>query len=343
MTRHVRTSLWLLVCLALGLCLQGCAAIQARLGQRKLLQLKVVSQPFLSYAPFYIAQEEGYFAEQGLEIEFVKSGSEEAVPGLAQGQLDVLGGTLSTALLKAMAWGEKIKFVADRGYVATGRCAYSGLVARKDLVESGELKDPAQLKGRRVALGREEIASMNGYRLDKLLALGHLTFDDVELVDVPSAAQLDAFGKGTLDLTGTSEPWITRLVNTGHAVLWVPAEQVMPDFQMLTLVYGASLLKGNPDVGRRFMVAYQKAVQQYNQGKTERNLEIMAEFSGLDRDLLNQSCWPDFRDDGHINITSILEFQDWAIQKGYLDQAATEEQFWDPSFVDYANGVLKIP
>ena len=327
-------------CLLTLLLLGACAPLGVEQPEPEPVKLKVVSLSYLSYAPFFIAQEEGYFAEQGLEVEFVKSGSEEAVPPLAQGQLDVLGGTISTALLNAMAQGADVRFVADRGYIATDSCTFSGFLARRDLVEGGELESPAQLKGRRVVMEREEMASMDGYRMEKLLKIGGLTFDDTELVDVSLPAQLDAFAKGTIDLSSTSEPWISRLVNSGHAVLWMTAQEVIPDFQMLVIVYGRTLLKDNPDAGRRFMVAYRKAVQQHNEGKTERNLEILAEYTGLDQGLLKQACWPSFRDDGRINVQSLLDFQNWAMEKGYLDNPATEEQFWDPSFVEYANEVL---
>lgn len=91
------------------------------------------------------------------------------------------------------------------------------------------------------------------------------------------------------------------------------------------------------------MVAYLKAVRQYNQGKTERNLEILAEFTGLDRELLKRTCWLPIRNDGRINVESVLDFQDWAAGKGFLDSKVTEEKFWDPSFVQYANQVLKTP
>lgn len=34
--------------------------------------IRIVVTPFLNYAPFFIAQEEGYFAEQGLAVEMVR-------------------------------------------------------------------------------------------------------------------------------------------------------------------------------------------------------------------------------------------------------------------------------
>jgi ABC-type nitrate/sulfonate/bicarbonate transport system substrate-binding protein len=116
---------------------------------------------------------------------------------------------------------------------------------------------------------------------------------------------------------------------------------LIPDFQFAFILYGPILLDKNPDAGRRFMVAYLKAVRQYNLGKTERNLEILAKHTGLDRELLKRACWPPMHNDGRINVRGVLDFQAWAVGKGFLDSPVKEEQFWDPRFVEYANQVLK--
>ena len=57
------------------------------------MTLKMVVLPRLSWAPFYIAQAEGFFAEQGLEVEFIQmERSADAVPLVAQGEVDVISG-----------------------------------------------------------------------------------------------------------------------------------------------------------------------------------------------------------------------------------------------------------
>jgi NitT/TauT family transport system substrate-binding protein len=309
--------------------------------QPKPVTLRVLLLPFLSYAPFLIAEEEGYFAQQGLQVEFVKLiRTDDAIPALVQGKLDVAAGPVSVGILNAMLRGAKIKFVADKGYVAPEGCAYFGLIARRALVEGGELERPTQLQGRRLDVNR---VSLEGYYVEKLLKTVGLTINDVEIVDVPPPVESEALEKGTIDLAAMSEPWLTRTLQAEHGVLWMPAQQVIPDFQFAFILYGPILLEKNPDIGKRFMVAYLKAVRQYNQGKTERNLEILAEHTGLDRELLNQACWLPMRNDGRIYVQSVFDFQAWAVEKGFLDSKVTEEQFWDASFVEHANQVLNRP
>ena len=305
------------------------------------IKLRVNMLPYMSFVPLEIAEKEGYFAEQGIEVEFFRLENDaEIVVALNRGELDVSAGFITVGTLNAISQGKHIKFVADKGFVDPTGCTVNALLARRDLVEAGELQGAAQLEGRVIAM---KPPTLEGYVVEKLLSEAGLSLADVTAVDMPPPAELDAFENGAIDLTSTSEPWVTRLVQAGDAVVWMPFEDLVPDFQFAALVYGDSLLSENPEVGQRFMVAYLKAVRQYNLGKDDRNMELLAEFTGQDRDFLEAVCWPTFRSDGRINTQSILDFQEWAGEKGFLDDKVTVEQFWDSSFVEYANEILDTP
>ncbi|MFC1561214.1 ABC transporter substrate-binding protein, partial [Candidatus Latescibacterota bacterium] len=326
---------------AIVMLLQVCILSREVYSQPEPVTLRVVVVPFLSFAPLFIAEEEGYFSEQGIQVEFVKmERSSIAVPPLVQGKLDVIAGGISASFLNAMARGANIKFVAGKGYFASSGCNYAAFLARRALVEGGKLNSPSQLRGLRIAAMR---ATFTDYLLEKLLETADLTLDHVKFINIPYTTDLEAFKNGTIDISYSAEPWLTRILQTGEAVLWETTRKVAPDFQNGFILFGPTLLKENPDAGRRFMIAYLKAVQQYNQGKTERNLEILSKHTGLDQELLKKACWLPIHEDGRINAESVLDFQAWAVEKGYLDNTITENQFWDPSFIEYANEVLKIP
>jgi NitT/TauT family transport system substrate-binding protein len=321
----------LVVWLILALCLSTCAPLEKEEPPAP-VKLKVVQLTYLTFAPFFIAEEEGYWAEQGLEIELVKV--EESAMGivpLLQGDLDVLAGTITFGLLNAMAREGGVRFVADKGYVEPTGCANGGILARRSLLESGALASPEQMKGLHVAVNP---AAARGYFLDKVLEKGGLTEDDIEIVDVSNPALLDAMAKATIDLVVTSEPWPTRLIQAGDADFWLSYQDIAPGFQLGYVAFGPSLLEENPDAGRRFIAAYLKAIRKFNEGKTERNLEILAQYTGMDEEFLQKACWPTFHADGSIDVQSVLEFQDWSLEKGYLDGLVPVEQFWDPSFIE---------
>jgi hypothetical protein len=42
------------------------------------------------------------------------------------------------------------------------------------------------------------------------------------------------------------------------------------------------------------------------------------------------------RTDGDINTASIMELQQWFLEKDFVDSILSEEQFWDPQFIQAA-------
>ena len=117
-------------------------------------------------------------------------------------------------------------------------------------------------------------------------------------------------------------------------------EDVIGDYQSSAIIFGKRFLVDDPDLGARFLAAYMKGVEQYNQGKTERNLEIISEVSEMDIEVLRNACWIPISQDGVPNYSGLEEIMEWAVETGYLEEAVTEEQFFDPSFLEAAKALL---
>jgi NitT/TauT family transport system substrate-binding protein len=260
-----------------------------------------------------------------------------AVSSLIQGTIDVMSGAIWPSHLNAIGRGARIKFVASKSYIADSSCICSAIVARRDLIEAGLLTGPEQLSGLRVSLSP---SSCRGFFMEKLLGRVGMTMEDVETVDLHFAVESEALRKGTIDIAIMSEPWLTRMKESGDAVIWKPLREVVPRFQWGFILYGPTLLDENPDAGVRFMVAYLKGVRQYWQGKTERNVEILVEHTKLDRDLLKKACWPAISIDGQIDFDEVTTYQKWADEEGLLNRTVSEEEFWDRRFVEYARQIL---
>lgn len=300
--------------------------------------LKIASYPYMTEAPYFLAVEEGYFAEQGLEVEFVRfERATDALPALIAGDLDVSTVTPAPALLNAIAGGGTIKVVVGKGYFDPTACVYSGFMVTPGLLESGRLDDPANWAGLRISTER---GISTEYALDLLLQQNGLTLEDIEIVDLPITSRQEALTNGAIDVAGAGEPWITRFSNAGTAVMWQPFNTLLPDFAFGAVGFGPNLLVDHPDVGQRFMVAFLKGLAKYNEGKTPRNLEILAQYTQLSTDEIDQACWQMMDPEGDFNIDSIIAFQDWAISKGYMETAVTAEQLFDPSFVEYARELV---
>ena len=106
------------------------------------------------------------------------------------------------------------------------------------------------------------------------------------------------------------------------------------------VMYGPTLLDDRPEVGERFAVAMLQALRQYAEGKTARNLEIIAAASGLTEEQLEAACWPDLRTGGRIDPAVFDGYQQWNLERGFIDRTMTPDELFAPHFMEHAHREL---
>jgi len=328
----MKLALFLAIILISGVIICGCSSPAPAPAVKT---VRVAYLPTSDYAPLHIAREEGFFAEQGINVEFVKvQSSSAALPLVLNGDVAVYAGPIKIGLVNAIGKGEHVRIVADKGRVARGSCTAYALMVRKDLFDNGTVTKVADLKGRKIAERDSD------YDLYRALAVGNLSTDDVETIDMAFPLVIPAFTNGAIDAGLVTEPYLTQAINNGSAVILVPAEDVIPGYPF-PLYYGPAILDKDPELGRKFMVAYLKGVNQYNEGKTERNLEIIGNYTHLDRDLLNKTCWFPIAADGNVPRKPVKEYMDWMYANKKITLNLSDDQLFDMSYVTYANGILQ--
>ena len=156
---------------------------------------------------------------------------------------------------------------------------------------------------------------------------------------MPRASIPAGFENKAFDAAYLMEPYITEVVRNGKAVIFLPGEAFTPNLTN-PLYYGTAFTKTNPDLGRRFMVAYLQGVRQYNEGKTDRNLEILSNYTPMNWDALKETCWVPILENGEISRQPVREYMDWMQQNGKISRTVPDDQLFDMRYVDYANGIL---
>src|SRR4051794_2413982 len=77
-----------------------------------LAKIKIATTPSISNGGRYIADERGYFREEGLELEDVPSDtSAQMLPSLAAGQIEIGAGGIAAGLFNAIAQGIPVRIV----------------------------------------------------------------------------------------------------------------------------------------------------------------------------------------------------------------------------------------
>jgi NitT/TauT family transport system substrate-binding protein len=297
--------------------------------------LRIFVQPFLSHAPLLVANAEGYFAEQGIQVEFVRMNDPAAaIPMLINGSLDVLPGGASPGLLNAMTRGLPVRAVADKGYYRVGECSRGGIVLRTALAQESRNGHP---RVRRISIDKQP---QQQYNVEKMLASVGLQLKDLEVLYIPHLPEIDALSKGTIDAALAGDPYMATILERGSAVQWIRLEDVFPNVQFSFVFFGPTLLQKDPDVGKRFLIAYLKAVRQLEEGKTQRNLDVLARVTAEGPEALRRMCWPAYYRDGHVELRDVADFQEWALNRKLIDRIATEEEFSEPKFIAQANAAL---
>src|SRR5882757_6891829 len=172
----------------LGSVLQAGAADKVRVG----------AYSSLSDAGLYIAQDKGFFAEQGITVDFaqVNTGA-EMMTQLANGDLDVSGGAPAAGLYNAARQGIELKIVADKGSTHPGY-GYFAFVVRKDLAD--KIKQPSDMRGRLLAVTGYGVGANSEVTVGRLMDSGGVKENEVNQVNMQFADILAALGTGKVEI-----------------------------------------------------------------------------------------------------------------------------------------------
>jgi NitT/TauT family transport system substrate-binding protein len=267
-----------------------------------------------------IAKEEGFFRDEGIDIEFVSTlSSQEELVALVTGDIDVMPGPLHAGVLSAIAQGAKIRLVAGQGALEKDGCTYFGVVRRKNV-------DPAGI--RRVRASQDGVSR---FIASRMLDREGIDIRHLDILKLPDAVLARSLQSGSVDAVAASEPTLTRLVR--QTPLWIAAEKVLPDYQWGIVAFGERLLYRERDTGARFLRAYARGVTEYRKGKIDRNVEIISRETGETPGLIRDACWLPFREDLRINWKSIDKFQTWANEQGIMEHTLSSSQTMDTTFL----------
>ncbi|HVO16353.1 MAG TPA: ABC transporter substrate-binding protein [Alphaproteobacteria bacterium] len=210
---------------------------------------------------FFIAADRGYFKDEGLDVhlEFLQSAA-KMVPALATNDIQVASGGLNAGLVNAIDRDIPLRIVADKGTLRPGS-GYQAFLVRKDLAD--KVKDFKDLKGLKVATSGG-LRTIDAIIVRNAVERGGLTLKDVEVVDLAFPEMVTALAKGAIDVALVIEPFATTAIGQNSAVRWKSADEVAPNLQIAAVYYGPKFMSEQGEAAKRFMVAYVRAIRDYN-------------------------------------------------------------------------------
>ncbi len=206
-------------------------------------------RPDVQFAPFYVGQQDGYYADAGLEVTIEHKQAPDVQRLVADGQAE-FGVADATDVMIARTSGIPVTYVStlyEQFPVA--------IIGRNGKVPS----DPSGLAGKKI--GTPGKFGSSWHALLALLSAGGLRESDVTIREYPQFNQADGLAKGDVDLiTGFRNNEPLRLEAQGIPVDLLTIDQIAPLPGPGTIV-GRALLDHDPDLVRRFAQATARAQQ----------------------------------------------------------------------------------
>lgn len=248
----------------------------------KRVKILIAEDGAASGAGFYIAKEKGYFEEYNIEVDFADfANSDDMLPALAAGEVDIAGGVSTASFFNAIAQGIDVRIIADKGHNMPGK-SYFSFVIGNHMVD--EIKDYADFRGKKIGVSSRN--SIDGYIYEEMLKHAGLTEEDVEYVHIADfSAMLGAIDAGTIDAALNIEPLIAQGIENGFHVRFGDTTDYAPESQ-IAMVLASPKFMGEDEISLRFMAAYLKGVRDYNdaffkdEGKEE-IVDIMVKHTAL--------------------------------------------------------------
>ncbi|MDH2428076.1 ABC transporter substrate-binding protein [Sphaerisporangium sp. TRM90804] len=188
--------------LALAACGSGTEAPRpATGGGLEKAELTIGIVPVPSSAPLFIAQEKGFFRQEGLTVETETIQAPQAVmPKILNGSMDAFLTSYVSLITISESGAAKLKMLAQSQEAAPG---VNGVVVAGD----SPLKDVKDLRGKKIAVN--VVKALGEVSVSAHLKANGLTPGDVSFVPVPFAEHLTQLRAGTVDAAWTTEPYIS--------------------------------------------------------------------------------------------------------------------------------------
>ncbi|MES2529858.1 MAG: ABC transporter substrate-binding protein [Pseudomonadota bacterium] len=255
----------------------ACALLAGSLGQAaELVKLRVNVQTIIDCVPVIVAIRQGYFAQEGLEVDTSTSaGGAVGIPGLIGGAYDIAQSNTVSGLL-AFNQGLDVQAIAP-GAKMQPQAPTTEMVGRKGEV----FKTAADLEGKSIGVNnRNGIVWL--YARAWVKARGGDP-SRVSFREVPFPQMEDAVKRRNVDVAFMVEPFKSAaLKGADLAVVGSPFNEVQPGTDAGQYLTTGKYAAQNPENVRKFARALRRGVEWYNANlQTAAAQQIVSDFTKL--------------------------------------------------------------
>lgn len=227
----------------------------------------IAINPWPGYELLHLAKTQGYFSDEGLNVELKEVSSlADSQRAYVGGQVDGFTSTIVEAVQAHLALNGRTRIVMVPDYSNGGDV----------IVAASGISTVADLKGRKVGC---EVSSLGLMVIQRALQGVGLSVDDVQLVNVEQLKGLDELQAGTIDAMVTYPPYSVAMLATGdYQTIFTTRE--IPGEIIDVVSVSQAVLDHNPQLVSGLMRVWHRAYQ-YTREHPDAAYRIMAEREQL--------------------------------------------------------------
>ncbi len=265
--------------------------------------------PTTDVVPFYVAQAQGYFQAQGLNVELVPvSSAAERDQLMATQQTDGEMADLMTAVT-FNATKPTLKVVRIVRQARADSPLFSILVAK-----DSPLKTVQDLKGKEIAISQNSVIE---YVTQRLLEKEGFTAADIKTTNIPVIpTRLQVMQQNQVPAATLPEPFTSLAVLQGARVLLDDSKA--PEYSQSVLIFRTEIVEKRPGDVKKFLIAYDQAIADIR-ATPDKFRNILIETSRVPDPLKDKYQFPPFADP---SITTRAQWDDvvkWALDKKLIN------------------------
>lgn len=276
-------------------------------------QIKAGYLPVTGHAKFFIAQDKGFFAAEGLDVELIQfQNSADGLSAIRAGQLDI-GAFGTTAPLVHIAKGADIKVIGgimgqDASIITTA-------------ANAGKVKKINDLKGKKVATVR--LASGDAVLRGALNKAGIDWKSDVEIFELKNPpAVIEAVKSGQVDAGVVWGPHDLRAEEQGLKVV-IRSEELSPGHPCCRLTISSESAELQPETWKHFLRAILKA-EKFAKTNRPETVEIITKYLKLDPELIEKAYYsPHLDQSSDPNVKGVEEFWTTMQKSSFIESDKT--------------------
>lgn len=240
------------------------------------VEVTIGTQPWIGYGPFWIADEQGFDTDHGVDIKLVNfSTDQDLESGFASGRFQAANGANNTWIRNAdLGIDFKIVLMEDFSLEA------DAVVSCDESI--GSIED---LEGAKVAF---EEFSVSDLLLRYAMNEAGADFETIDYSPIPASDAGTAVVAGRVDVAVTYEPYLQAALEEGEncEIIYTAAER--PGLISDTLAVNTEFAESSPEAVAGVLRAWGDAIDFYNEN-TEEAQAIIAENVGEEPEALEAS------------------------------------------------------